>query len=105
MLLYTKWYPLYDDIVRKPIQGIEKFSSIVDVNKALPLTVIEQVSLAELTAELSTSCYAGVLMLQAMGLGGWMYNGLDRHTILGASGNPNVPGLGFRFDTDEMAIT
>ena len=26
-------------------------------------------------------------MLQAMGLGGWMYNGLDRNTILGASGD------------------
>jgi hypothetical protein len=94
-------YPLYDDIARKPISGIEKFSNIVDVNKALPLTAIEQASLAEITAELSTSCYAGVLMLQAMGLGGWMYDGLDRHTILGASGDPKVPGLGFRYDTDE----
>jgi hypothetical protein len=36
-----------------------------------------------------------------MGLGGWMYDGLDRHTVLGASGDPNVPGLGFRYDTDE----
>jgi len=94
-------YPLYDDIARKPIPGIEKFSNIVDVNKALPLTAIEQASLAEITAELSTSCYAGVLMLQAMGLGGWMYDGLDRHTILGASGDPKVPGLGFRYNTDE----
>ena len=40
-------------------------------------------------------------MLQAMGLGGYMYEGVDRHTILGASGDPNVPGLGFRYDTDE----
>jgi hypothetical protein len=94
-------YPIYDDIARKPVPGIEKFSNIVDVNKALPLTFMEQVSLAEITAELSTSCYAGVLMLQAMGLGGWMYDGLDRHTVLGASGDPNVPGLGFRYDTDE----
>jgi hypothetical protein len=94
-------YPLYDDIAGKQIPGIEKFSNIVDVNRALPLTETEQVSLAEITAELSTSCYAGVLMLQALGLGGWMYNGLDRHTILGASGDPNLPGLGFRYDTNE----
>ena len=40
-------------------------------------------------------------MLQAMGLGGYMYEGVDRHTILGASGDPSVPGLGFRYDTDE----
>ncbi|HET6799941.1 MAG TPA: hypothetical protein VFH25_05195, partial [Nitrososphaeraceae archaeon] len=73
----------------------------MDTNKALPLTAIEQGSLAELTAELSTSCYAGILILQAMGLGGWMYDGVDRHTMLGASGDPNVPGLGFRYDTDK----
>jgi hypothetical protein len=96
-------FPIYDDIAgaKKPIPGIEKFKNIVDVNKALPLTFMEQYSLTELTAELSTSCYAGVLMLQAMGLGGWMYDGIDRHTVLGASGDPDVPGLGFRYDKDE----
>jgi hypothetical protein len=39
-----------------------------------------------------------MLMLQPLGLGGWMFDGLDRFTILGASGNPDVPGLGFRYD-------
>jgi hypothetical protein len=29
-----------------------------------------------------------------------MYDGVDRHTVLGATGDPNVPGLGFRYDTD-----
>jgi len=40
-------------------------------------------------------------MLQAMGLGGWMFNGIDPFAMLGASGNPQVPGLGFRYDKDE----
>jgi hypothetical protein len=62
-------FPLYDDIAKKPIPGIEKYGNIVDINKALPLTAVEQGSLAELTTELSTSCYAGILTLQAMGLG------------------------------------
>jgi hypothetical protein len=30
-----------------------------------------------------------------------MFNGIDRLTVLGASGDPEVPGLGFRYDTDE----
>jgi hypothetical protein len=30
-----------------------------------------------------------------------MFNGLDPFSVLGASGNPAVPGLGFRFDTDD----
>ena len=34
-------YPLYDDIARKPIPGIEKFGNIVDANKPLPLTAVE----------------------------------------------------------------
>jgi hypothetical protein len=90
---------LFDDIYKRAIPGIEKFKDIVDVNNTWPLTFVEQLSLAELTAELSTSCYAGSLMLQAMGLGGWMFNGIDPFSLLGASGNPDVPGLGFRYDT------
>jgi hypothetical protein len=29
------------------------------------------------------------------------FDGVDRFTMLGASGDPDVPGLGFRYDTDE----
>lgn len=74
---------------------------MVDTNNTWPLTFVEQWSMAELTAELSTACYAGSLMLQAMGLGGWLFNGLDPFAVLGAAGNPDVPGLGFRYDKDE----
>ena len=92
---------LTDDIHGRPIPGIETFKGIVDVANTWPLTFVEQWSLAELTTELATGCYAGALMLQAMGLGGWMFNGIDAFAFLGASGNPDVPGLGFRYDTDE----
>jgi hypothetical protein len=30
-----------------------------------------------------------------------MYDGVNRLSVLGASGDPNVPGLGFRFDMDK----
>ena len=92
---------LRDDIHRRSIPGIEKFKRLADLNNTWNLTFVEQWSLAELTTELATSCYAGALMLQAMGLGGWMFNGVDAFSVLGASGNPQVPGLGFRFDTDD----
>ena len=92
---------LTDDIHRRPIPGIEKFGNIVDVNNTWPITFVEQWSIAELTAELSTGCYAGVLVLQAMGLGGWMFNGIDPFSFLGASGNPDVPGLGFHYDVND----
>jgi hypothetical protein len=93
---------LYDDIHKCPIPGIKKFSDIVDVENVWNITFVEQWSLSELTVELGTSCYAGTLMIQAMGLGGWMFNGVDAFALFGASGNPDVPGLGFRYDSDDQ---
>ena len=89
---------LYDDVNNQAVPGIEKFKKLVDVENPFPLSFLEQQALAEVTVELSTACYSGALMLQAMGLGGWMYDGLNPFSILGASGEANVPGLGFRFD-------
>jgi hypothetical protein len=40
-------------------------------------------------------------VLQAMGLGGWMYDGLDALSALGGSGDPRAPGLGFVADHDD----
>jgi hypothetical protein len=91
---------MYDDLNRCTIPGIEQFRDIVDVDNPVPLTFVDQYSLTELTAELSTAAYAGMLMQQPLGLGGWMFDGIDRLTVLGASTDPDVPGLGFRYDTD-----
>jgi hypothetical protein len=92
---------LYDDINGRAVPGIDKYSDMVDVNNVWPITLVDQWSLAEITTELGTSCFAGTLMLQAMGLGGWMFNGLDAFSVLGASGDPDVPGLRFRYDERE----
>jgi hypothetical protein len=94
-------YSMFDDVSGERVPGMDQFRDLVDITEPFPLSFLEQYALTEATAELSTSCYAGMLMLQAMGLGGWMFDGIDRHTVLGASGDPAVPGLGFRYDTDE----
>ena len=99
--LVQNGYCLFDDYRNKKIPGMEKFSDLVDIENPYPLSFLEQYALTEATAEISTACYAGMLMLQALGLGGWMFDGIDRHVVLGASGDPEVPGLGFRYDTDE----
>ena len=99
--LVQNGYCIHDDVNAERIAGLERHGALVDLENPLPLTFAEQYALTECTAELSTSCYAGVLMLQAMGLGGWMFDGLDRFTVLGASEDPEVPGLGFRYDADE----
>src|SRR5918999_5161932 len=98
-------YAIYDDINNRRIPGLEQFRGLVDIEEPYPLTFAEQYALTEATAELACACYAGVLLLQGMGLGGWMFDGIDRFTMLGASGNPEVPGLGFRYDSDERWST
>jgi hypothetical protein len=98
--LLQNGYVVYDDVNDRRIPGIEEFGGLADLESPLPLTFVDQYMLAEAVAELASSCYAGVLMLQAMGLGGWMFDGIDRFTMLGASGDPDVPGLGFRYDLE-----
>ncbi|ATB33646.1 hypothetical protein [Melittangium boletus] len=98
--LVQNGFCITDDYHHRPIPGMERFRELVDVDHPYPLSYVEQLTLGEATVELSTACYAGTLMLQAMGLGGWMYDGLDRNSVLGASGEPDAPGLGFRYDTD-----
>jgi hypothetical protein len=92
---------LYDDVNGRSIPGIEEYRDLADVDAPLSLTFADQLGLYECSVEMGASCYAGSLMLQAMGLGGWMFNGVDPLSILGASGDPRCPGLGFRYDEDE----
>ena len=91
---------LTDDINGRPIPGIEQFAGLVDTSQPVPLSFVEQYSLTEATAELMVSSYNGALLLQAMGLGGWSYDGIEHMALLGASGEAEVPGLGFRYDAD-----
>jgi hypothetical protein len=94
-------YCIFDDVHHQAIGGIERFAGLVDVEDPYPISFVEQLSLTELTVELATACYAGALTLQAMGLGGWMFDGINPFSVLGASGDENVRGLGFRFDEHE----
>lgn len=96
--LVSNGYCIYDDVNGQSIPGLERFRKLVDVEHPWPLSVVERESFSFGTAELTMSCYAGTLMLQALGLGGWMFTGIDMYSVLGASGKPDVPGLGFRFD-------
>jgi len=98
--LVQNGYCIHDDINGERIPGLERFKGLIDPERSYALSFLEQYALTECIVELTTACQNGALMLQAMGLGGWMYDGLDKMSVLGASGNPDVPGLGFRFDTD-----
>jgi hypothetical protein len=89
---------LFDDVNGRPIPGLERYAHRLDLDVAWPISLVDQIALTDVSVEMGTACYAGALMLQAMGLGGWMYTGINPFTVLGASGDPEVPGLGFRFE-------
>ncbi len=97
-------YAMYDDISKTAIPGLDRYKNLYRQDNLLPLSLVEQDSLVESSSELVLSCFAGTLILQAMGLGGWMFNGMNPYSVLGASGDPEVPGFGFRYDTDERWI-
>jgi len=94
-------YPIVDDIKRRKIIGLERFSSLAHADDPIPLSFVEQYTITEASAELAIAANNGVLALQAMGLGGWTYDGLDRLSVLGGSGDPRAPGLGFVADHDD----
>ncbi|MDP3339237.1 hypothetical protein [Frigidibacter sp.] len=89
---------IYDNVNGRPIPGLERYAHRLNLDVAYPMSFLEQIALTDTSVEMGTACYAGALMLQALGLGGWMYTGLNPFTVLGASGDPAVPGLGFRFE-------
>jgi hypothetical protein len=91
---------LYDNVHNERIPGIAQFRHLVDIANPAPLTQLEQNSLIMVTAELTTASQNGILLLQAMGLGGWLFTGLDMYAVLGASTDPAVPGFGFHTVTN-----
>ena len=96
---------LYDNVHHERIDGLQNFRHLVDVENPAPLSEVELAVITMATAELATSCYAGMLILQAMGLGGWMFTGINWLSVLGASGDPAVPGLGFHYETNSRWTT
>lgn len=102
-------YLITDDITGRNIPGVERFSALPHADDPIPLSFVEQYTLTEASAELAVAANNGVLALQALGLGGWIYDGLNRLSVLEALGFvadaderwpfPNVTGLPGHFET------
>ncbi|MBT0768702.1 hypothetical protein KIH74_07175 [Kineosporia sp. J2-2] len=93
-------YGIYDDVNGRPVPGSDD-PSLRHAGEPFPLSFVEQYTLAEASAELITGPYAGHLLLGGLGLGGWTFDGIDRLSVLGASGDPEVPGLNFHVEYDD----
>ncbi|GAC1697554.1 MAG: hypothetical protein NVS9B9_20090 [Ktedonobacteraceae bacterium] len=94
-------YTLYDDYSGCLGGNLEPFIHTGIISDAphmrFALSHIEQAAYATIAMELSTICQNIVLMMQAIGLGGWMYSGIFPYSVLGAFADEGIGGLGFRF--------
>ena len=96
-------YVIRDDIAKRPAGTLAPFvrSGLLDEEKVFPLSMLELSTYEANTMELAFAGHNIVLALQAMGLGGLFFNGINRFSVLGAFAEEGVRGLGFRFVTDE----
>ncbi|MGH2697311.1 MAG: hypothetical protein ACRDIW_10005 [Actinomycetota bacterium] len=94
---------LVDDIAGRPAGDPAPFirSGLLQDTKRVPLSVLQQMAYEGNLAELAFMGHNMVLTMQAMGLGGLYFNGLNRWSILGAFAEGGVAGLGFRFARDD----
>jgi hypothetical protein len=91
----------------EPAGDLEPFvrSGLLDREKRFPLSELLTDVNDSLCLELAFIGHNIVLMLQAMGLGGLYFNGMDGLSALGAYSDDGVAGLGFRFVEDERWVT
>lgn len=93
---------LVDDAAGRPAGDLAPFvrSGLLREDRRVPLTVLQQMAYEANVAELAFIGHNIVLVMQAMGLGGLYFNGLNRWSVLGAFRDSGVEGLGFRFVHD-----
>lgn len=72
-------------------------SGRVDATRKMGMVELEQRVLSMLVVEQAFTCQNMNLALQAMGLGGWTFTGYLPKFVMGGG---DVPGLGFRFESD-----
>jgi hypothetical protein len=73
---------------------------LLDYSKRFSIVDFDQYCLATGAMELAIICHNMVLTLQAMGLGGWMFTGINPPSLMGAFAADGITGLGFRFSRD-----
>lgn len=74
---------------------------VLKPERATPLAVLESNSRMSTTAELSIAAYNVQLVMQAMGLGGWLFSGINIEALLGGHAAKGIPGFGFEFARHE----
>ncbi|MFT3801826.1 MAG: hypothetical protein QM766_11450 [Burkholderiaceae bacterium] len=70
---------------------------VLRVDRAVSLALLENNSRNSTTSELAIASYNIHLLLQAFGLGGWLFSGINPLSLFGAYAEQGIAGFGFRF--------
>jgi len=102
-LFVQNGYLIADDEAGRPAGDLAPFveSGLLEEEKVFPLSFLEQATYTTNTAEASFIGHNVVLTMQAMGLGGLFFTGVNELSVLGAPTAEGVDGLGFRFVEDD----
>lgn len=96
-------YFIVDDEAGRPAGDLARFvrSGLLDDEKVFPLSFLESAVSTTHSAETAFIGHNIVLTMQAMGLGGLYFTGINELSVLGAPTADDVEGLGFRFVENE----
>jgi len=94
---YVVWNSEEDRPFGDPGPLLAKGVLASDPGLRLALRDLDASTFAALATETGIMAYNIQLLLQAFGLGGWLYNGINALSWLGAFADNGVPGFGFRF--------
>ncbi len=94
---------LVDHETGQPAGNLAPFVRSGLLNEAKRLTLAEMQAIVHeaCTQETAFMAHNIVLAMQAMGLGGLFFAGIDRWSVLGARADQGIKGLGFRFVSDD----
>ncbi len=95
-----------DDETGEPAGNLEPFvrSGLLNREKRLPLSEFQGDIHECVCLETAFMGHNITLMMQAMGLGGLFFNGMDSLSVLGARAAQGIAGLGFRCTEDERWV-
>lgn len=92
----------FDPLNGRVCGNLDRFvaTGLIDDAKRFSIVEFDQYCLAASAMEQALVCHNIVLALQAMGLGGWLFTGINPASLMGAFATNGIPGLGFRFVAD-----
>ncbi|MCC5929620.1 MAG: hypothetical protein JJU28_10275 [Cyclobacteriaceae bacterium] len=98
---------LVDQETGEPAGNLQPFlrSGLLNQNKQFPISELQATVYESVTMEAAFKGHNIVLMLQAMGLGGLFFNGMDDLSVMGVHAADGIKGLGFDFIEDERWTT